>query len=246
MATFKKKLCMHSAICLNRTRCLYTCLLLLTGFSLLPCSAQEGAKVSLEFVCFPRASDAEPLQLLTGDAKAIEIETPSNEVSKAHMVQARSTWVLGKMITGDDGKQKFEVYGKTKALASSKQLLVLLRKGATNADGFEIIALDSQKIKFGGEKFLFLNTSKVAIAGKIGKQSIALKPGSHSMIKPKPDRGVRKNLCHVSFAYLRNKEWKIFSSTTWPVHKNARALVFFYQDPTTKRLRLHAIRDFMN
>jgi len=237
---------MHSTTCFNRTRLIYTCLLLLVGFFLFPCSAQEGAKVSLKFVCFPRANDTEPLQLLTGDAKAIEVETPSNEVSKPHMVQARNTWVIGKMITGDDGKPKFEVYGKTKALTSSKQLLVLLRKGATNADGFEIIALDSRKINFGGEKFLFLNTAKVAIAGKIGKQAVALKPGAHTIIKPKPDRGVRKNLCHVSFAYLRNKEWKIFSSTTWPVHKNARALVFFYQDPTTKRLRLHAIRDFMN
>lgn len=237
---------MHNTICVNRRRLIYTCLLLLVGLSLFPCNGQEGAKVSLQFVCFPRASDAETLQLLTGEAKTIDIETPSNEISKPHMVQARSTWVIGKMITGDDGKPKFEVYGKTKALASSKQLLVLLRKGATNADGFEIIALDSRKISFGGEKFLFLNTAKVAIAGKIGKQSVALKPGAHSIIKPKPDRGVRKNLCHVSFAYSVKKEWKIFSSTTWPVHKNARALVFFYQDPTTKRLRLHAIRDFMN
>jgi hypothetical protein len=236
---------MHSAINFNRAQRLYTYVLLVAGFSLFPCSAQEGAKVSLTFVTFPRNSDAEPLELLIGEAKSIEIEAPSNEISKTHLVPARSTWTIGKMVTGDDGKAKFEVYGKTKALTSSRQLLLLIRKGQTNADGFDIIAIDSRKAEFGGEKFLFLNASKVAIAGKIGKEKIALKPGSYKVIKPKPDRGVRKNLCHVSFAYGVKKEWKVFSSTIWPVHKNARALVFFYQDPSTKRLRLHAIRDFM-
>ena len=236
---------MHSSSNFNRTRRLCTSFFLLIGFSLFPCNAQEGEKVSLKFISFPKSSEAEPLELRTGNAKTIEIEAPSNEVSKAHVVKALSTWQIGKMVTGDDGKPKFEVYGETKALASSRQLLLLVRKGQTNADGLEVIAIDSRKSQFDGGKFLYMNVSKVAIAGQIGEQKIALKPGSYSIIKPKPDRGARKNLCHVSFAYSVNKKWKVFSSTVWPIHKDARALVFFYQDPTTKRLRLQAIRDFL-
>lgn len=235
---------MHSAINFNRTRRLCASFLLLAGFSLFPCTAQDG-QVILKFVSFPKVSDPEPLEFLIGEAKTMKVEAPSNEISKPYAVKRQKYWMVGKMVAGEDGKSIFEVYGKTKALTSSKQLLLLIRKGKTNAEGFEIIALDSRKAQFAGEKFLFLNAAKVDIAGVIGKKKFALKPGQHSIVKPKADRGARKNLCHVSFAYRRQKEWKTFSSTVWPVSKNVRALIFFYQDPKTKRLRLHTIRDFL-
>jgi hypothetical protein len=236
---------MHSAINFNRTRRLCTSFFLLAGFSLFPCGAQEGQKIALKFVSFPGVADPEPLELLIGEEKIMEVEAPSSEISKPYAVKRQATWMVGKMVTGEDGKSKFEIYGKTKALTSSKQLLLLIRKGKTNAEGFKILALDGRGTQFAGEKFLFLNVAKVDIAGVVGKKKFALKPGAHSILKPKADHGARKNLCHVSFAYRQQKEWKVFSNTTWPVSKSARALVFFYQDPKTRHLRLHTIRDFL-
>ena len=221
------------------------CCSVLISLFLHPCHAQQEQGVALKFVSFPKTSDEEPLELLLSDSRTVAIKAPSNEVSKTHMVRAQRSWVIGKRVTDEDGNPNFKIYGKTQALASPKQLLVLIRKGPNNSDGFDIIALDGQKAKFNNGKFLFMNTANVGIAAVIGEQKIALQPGKHQVIKPEPNAGARKNLCHVSFAYRRNEDWKVFSSTMWPINKNARALVFFYQDNKTKRLRLHTIRDFM-
>jgi hypothetical protein len=236
---------MRTAIKFNRTQLLRICFILLTGFSLFPCAAQEGQTVALKFVSFPKTTDPEPLELLVGEGRTIKVDAPSYDISKPHAVTSQGVWRIGKTVKGEDGKSKFEVYGETKALQSSKQLLLLIRKGRTNAEGFKIIAFDSQDTQFGGEKFLFLNGSKVEIAGVIGNSKFALKPGTHIIIRPEVVHGERKNLCHVSFAYSRDEKWKPFSSTVWPVSKDARSLVFFYHDPQSSKLSLHTIQDVL-
>jgi len=50
---------------------------------------------------------------------------------------------------------------------------------------------------------------------------------------------------HAMFYFRAGDKAKPFFSSKWPTTKNARGLIFFYQDPETKRLRLHSIRDFL-
>jgi len=71
----------------------------------------------------------------------------------------------------------------------------------------------------------------------------AVKPGQHVVVKPVLKSG--QGLCHAEFWYGTGETVKPFFSSTWPVNAVARALIFFYHDPDTKRLRLHSIRDFM-
>lgn len=218
-------------------------LLLAWAASMHPCLAQQSENVTLRFVSFPRLAKPQPIELLIGEGKTLEIEIPSNQLSAPYSVKRLATWAVGKIGEGTDGTPKFKVYGKARALSSSQQLLLLVRKGATNADGFTIIPFDNRATQFGSRKFLFLNATKIDIAGEVGAKKFALKPGRHTIIRPTADQG--KDLCHAIFYYRKEKAWKSFFSSNWPLRDKARGLIFFYNDPRTSRLKLHSIRDFL-
>ena len=208
-----------------------------------PCLAQEAAKVSLRFLSFPKAIDPVKVELRLSEGKTMELEAPSNEFSPAVDVVSTGVWSVGETVEGPDGKPVFKEYGKTKAVASPQQMLLLVRKGKENADGFELVALDGRVDGFGGGKFLFMNAAKVDIAGVVGSEKFAVKPGKFSIIKPKGEARDSK-LVHATLYFRKDDQPKPFFSSTWPLSDAARCLIFFYHDPDTKRLRLHSIRDF--
>lgn len=209
-----------------------------------PCLAQETAKVSLRFLSFPKAIDPIKVELQSSEGKTIDIEAPSSEFSPPVDVVSTGVWSVGETVEGPDGKPVFKEYGRTKAVASPQQMLLLVRKGKENADGFELVALDGRVDSFGGGKFLFMNAAKVDIAGVVGSEKFVVKPGKFSIIKPKGKAGDNK-LVHTTLYFRADGQPKPFFSSTWPLSNAARCLIFFYHDPNTKRLRLHSIRDFI-
>lgn len=213
------------------------------ALSLVPCHAQEEEKVTLQFLSFPKSLDPKPVELLIGDGKTLEVEIPTNEFSKPYKVKRLSTWAFGKSDTDKDGKPVFTVFGQAKALGSAKQLILLVRKGPNNADGMEVIPIDNDIANFGGGKFLFMNAAKVDIAGETGEVKFALKPGAHTIIRPKADPNGRT--FHAMFYFRKDDEAKPFFSSKWPISDNISNLIFFYHEPDTKRLRMHTIRNFL-
>lgn len=203
--------------------------------------AQDG-KVTLQFVSFPKTLKPEPVELLIGKGKTMMVELPTHELSAPYRVDAREAWALGKMDEDAEGKPAFTVYGRTKSLGVAKQLILVIRKGKTSADGFKLIPFDNRAGKFGGGQFLFVNAATVAIAGEVGTRKFALAPGRTAIITPRPDQG--DQLCHATLFYRINQEAKGFLDTNWPLQPDARGLIFIYNDPRTSRLRLHTIRDF--
>jgi hypothetical protein len=214
------------------------------GLALLPCAAQDGDEVTLQFLSFPKMIDPKPVELRVGEDQTIEVQIPTNEFSAPYKVKRLGTWAVGKSVTGEDGKPAFQTFGSSKALASPKQLILLVRKGPENADGMEVIPIDNQVGNFGGGKFLFMNAARIDIAGIVGEEKFALQPGKHIIIQPKAELKERDH-CQSSFYFRKDEEAKPFFSSTWPVNRKARGLVFFYHDPNTQRLRLHTIRTFL-
>lgn len=219
--------------------------LLLAGLalSLVPCHAQEDGKVTLQFLSFPKTLDPQPVELLLGEGKTLEVEIPTNELSETHKVTRLASWAVGESTTGEDGKAVFKVFGQAPALASPRQLILLVRKGATNADGIEVIPINNGAANFGGGKFLFMNAAKVDIAGEAGGVKFAVKPGAHAIIKPKAEPNGRT--FHAMFYFRKENEAVPFFSSKWPISDNVCNLIFFYHDPETKRLRMHTIRNFL-
>lgn len=210
---------------------------------LIPCSAQEEENITLQFLSFPKSLDPKPVELQIGDGKTLEVEIPTVELSKTYKVKRLSTWAVGKSDVDKDGKPTFTVFGQAKALDSSKQLILLVRKGADNADGMEVIPINNDVGNFGGSKFLFMNAAKVDIAGETGGVKFAIKPGAHTIVKPKAESDGRT--FHAMFYFRMDNEAVPFFSSKWPISDSINNLIFFYHDPETKRLRMHTIRNFL-
>lgn len=207
-----------------------------------PCAAQDTDKIQLRFLSFPKSMEPVKLELRLSEEKSVAIEAPSNEFSKPLSIAPLAVWSVGETVQGPDGKPVFREFGRTQAPTSPQQVLVLIRKGAANSDGFDLLALDIGATAFGGGKFLFFNAAKVDIAGVVGEEKFMLKPDSHKIIQPKTESD--KRTAHAMFYFRKGDEARPFFSSRWPVNARARSLVFFYHDPESKRIRMHTVRNF--
>jgi hypothetical protein len=209
------------------------------------CFAQDE-QVSLQFVSFPKLANAKPVELLIGDGKTMKVELPTNCLSPVYKVNRLNQWVLGKSSTGADDEFVFDTYGKVASIASAKQLVLVIRKGANDSDGFELILMSNQHSKFGGGMYFFMNAAKVDIAVKIGDQKFALKPRAHKLVQPKPSKVKGKRKYLYTYIHFRKGTKAIpFYESTWRFSEKARCMVFLYHDTHTHQLRTHTIRDYI-
>ena len=199
----------------------------------------------LQFMTFPMVMEPLEVELLVGEGKTVILKIPSNEFSETVRVPRMASLVFGKTVFDEkEKKPSFKIYGQGKPDEASKQLVLLIRKGGTMVDGFEVRAISSDIKAFGGGKLLFVNATKVSIGGKTGDKPFALKTGAQAIIKPKLEANGR--LTHVEFFYAREDKAVPFFSAMWPVADHYRGLVFFYHDPNNEnKIRIHSFRDFL-
>ena len=210
----------------------------------IPAFAQDAATVNLRFISFPKSDEIAEVELYLGEGRTIDVEIPSNDLSKDYRVPAMQEWVVGESTQGEDGKPVFKSYGKVARLSSSKQIILLVRKGKENADGFELVPSADGDSGLSGGQMLFFNAADIRVGGVVGGKKFGIKPKQHMIIEPKAEKNGR--LCHASLFYERDGKPKPFFSSKWPVSDYTRGMVFIYHDPETRRLRLHSIRDFLD
>jgi len=215
-----------------------------------PLIAQQAEQVTLRFLSFPKSNSPQPVELLIGEGETLEVKIPTNALSAPYKVRRLSTWAVGKMEPSANAEEPppFITYGSARALASSNQLILLIRDGKENADGMRVIPLDNNLSNFGGGQFFFMNASKVDVAGVLGGTKFALKPRTHTIIKPKEmtrREGAAANQFFTEFFFRKEEEARPFFSSTWPANEKARSMVFFYHDPHNERLRMHTIRSYV-
>lgn len=218
----------------------------LTALVISFCQAQEEQRISLQFLSFPAHPTPQPIELLIGENRTTPIEIPSNELSPDYRVTRSESAVVGITTKNDKGESIFKVLGKAPLLPSSKQIIILLRKGENDSDGFVVIPIDGALNNFTGGSYLFINISQLNIGGVIGDKNFALKPGQRNLLKPTPTH--QGGGCQVTLAYQKDdndKKGKKFYDTRWTIDERFRTLVFFYQDPETKSLGIAPIVNFL-
>lgn len=212
------------------------------AFAIQPVAAQEGGEVALRFLSFPRTLDPEPVELVVGEGRTVEVKAPSNEFSETVRVPRMASWVIGRTTLDEERNPGFTVFGKGKALASARQIVLLIRKGKSPEEGVEVIAIDDRAGRFWGGDFLFFNAAKVDIACDVAGEKFAIKPGDHHIMRPEGDG----RTAHFTFYFRKADAPRPFFSSRWPIDDEARGLIFFYHDPDSNRLRLHTIRNFID
>jgi hypothetical protein len=150
---------------------------------------------------------------------------------------------VGKTITNEKGESVFQTYGTANSIAAKKQIILLIRKGEKNSDGFVVLPLNGQLDEFAGGNYLLINASKMQVGGIIGNKKFTLKPGQKDLLKPKASHTAGG--CQVTLSYLRDDKWKVFYDTRWVVNVRYRSLIFFYQDPESGSLGVAPIMDFL-
>jgi hypothetical protein len=210
------------------------------------CQGQEEQKISLQFLAFPPLANPEPIELLVGDKKTIPIDIPGHELSPEYKITRPESIIVGVTTKNEKGEPVFQVLGTAPPLASQKQIILLLRKGEKNSDGFTMIPIDGELTNFSGGSYLFVNVSQLNIGGVIGDKNFALKPGQRNLIKPKATH--EGGGCQVTLSYQKDEtdtKGKKFYDTRWSVNDGFRTLVFFYQDPETKKIGVAPIVNFL-
>ncbi len=207
----------------------------------------QNETIDLHFISFPKSAEPEPLQLLIGKGETIEVELPTNHVSKAYQVPVLSKWTLGKTTTTEEGKLSFQNFGSTASIKSKSQLVLVLRPDKDKPEDLNLVALDFSEGGFGGGDYLFLNATKVDIAGVVGETKFSVKPSKSKLMAPKAtNKKGGRSYTYARF-FFRNKETaKGFFSATWRLNEKARSIVIFYHDPGTRQIRLHIIRSFVS
>lgn len=221
-------------------------------FSLIVClimpwiANAQKEQISLQFVSFPMSNDPKPIELFTGEGKTIEVELPTNSLSRTYKVPKLQSWILGKTVTGKDEKPSFTIYGQTNATSAASQLVLVIRKGISDEDGYDLICFDNNASGFSGGKYIFLNATKVDVAGEVGDLKFALKPKKHTLLAPKPseEKNDRKYL-YTTLYFRKGEEATPFYTSTWRFSEKARSMVVFYHEAQNQRIRTHTIRDYL-
>lgn len=223
--------------------------LISTGFllcSLAVAVAQEVEHVKVRFISFPKLQDAKPVELLLGDGKTLPVELPTNSISSTYQIPKPAKWALGKTVVGADGKPSFTVYGSAPALAAAEQVVLVARKGKTDADGFTLIPFAETADGFGGGSYIFFNASKVDIACKLGDTKLVIKPLECKLAAPKPSDVLnQKDLLFVYLYFRKAQEAQPFYSSQWRYSKKVRTMVFLYHDQNSIHLKMHMVRDYV-
>ena len=197
--------------------------------SILPdtASAQNPPpRIQLQFITFPKKLDIQPLELNLGK-ETIEIAAPGHEFGPPYKVPPLANIIIGKTVQGEDGKPRFDTYGRAKALPSREQIILLIRKGDNPSDGFHVLPMDARAAEFPGGSFKFINASSKKVGSEIGNEKFAIEPGKQKLIKPKPDH--EGNVAQTTFYYEKdNKKPKKFSDGRWSTDPAFRTMVFFY------------------
>lgn len=221
-------------------RFLRTIALTILALAVAPIGSAQDAKMSLKFLAFPAHTNPKPVELIISTTETIEVNTPGHRISKTYIVPALKQIVVGKSGVDAEGNPSFDVYGRADALPAKEQIILLLRKGKENSDGFVVLPINAQAQNFPGGSFLFINASNEDCAGIVGDKKFALKPGQQKLLEPKPDFG--GDVCQVALSYLREteegKEWKLFRNARWSCDKGLRTLAFFYQNPKTGKVSI--------
>ena len=205
----------------------------------------SAQNVKLQFLSFPRVADAKPLQLLVGEGEVLDIETPTNRLSRTYDVPKLNAWVLGRLEEGEED-ETFNVHGQVKSTGSKHQIVLLVRDAGGDTNKFEMMVLDQAGKGLNGGEFFIMNFSKAEIGGVVGDKKFALKGREHIIIAPAPDRlvGDRKFAIATLF-FKKGQVAEPFFTKQWRLSENANSMVFLYHDPNNDRLRLHSIRNFL-
>lgn len=109
--------------------------------------------------------------------------------------------------------------------------------------GFEPVVIPADSDSFRPGDFYLHNVSKQPVFGKVGTTDFSLKHRSGKVVRPK---GVRENRFYdVLIGTREAQQNRLISSSRWPLQKQMRTYVFFFDNPVRGDVDFRAVDEFV-
>ena len=136
--------------------------------------------------------------------------------------------------------------GKSTSLADvrlpeeGKAFIVMLIPAAK---GYQAVVMAANDPKFKPGDVYFYNHANKPVLGYVGTSKFTLAPGKGKSLRP---AGAHKEgFYDVGFGVKEKEGNRAISTTRWPVEERIRSYVFFFVNPTSKRLDFRAVDEFV-
>jgi hypothetical protein len=199
-------------------------------------SAQEGPKggdLKVRFLAERTPKDLGQVLMATEKEKSPAFDLPINNLSEPQPAPAR-VFAL-KPATGKD-----VALTNITLPESGKSFIVLLVPAAT---GYKSVVIAAEDPAFKPGDVYFYNHGDKPVLGYVGTATFVLAPGKGQTLTPK---GAKEGKFYdVGFGVREKEGDRALSTTRWPVDDKIRSYVFFFVNPTTKRLDFRAVDEFV-
>ena len=124
---------------------------------------------------------------------------------------------------------------------SGKSFIILLIPAT--AGGYKPVVISAEDPDFKPGDVYFYNHADKPVLGYVGTAKFILDPAKGQTLRPKGAKP--ENYYDVGFGVREKEGDRALSTTRWPVDDKIRSYVFFFVNPSTKRLDFRAVDEFV-
>jgi hypothetical protein len=198
-------------------------------------SAQEapkGGDLKVRFLAERTPKDLGQVLMATDKAKSTPFDLPVNNLSEPQAAPAR--------VFAVKPADKDISLANVTLPEAGKSFIVLLVPAAT---GYKPVVIAAEDPAFKPGDVYFYNHGDKPVLGYVGTATFVLQPGKGQVLTPK---GAKEGKFYdVGFGVREKEGDRALSTTRWPVDDKIRSYVFFFMNPTTKRLDFRAVDEFV-
>jgi len=166
-------------------------------------------------------------------AKSAPFDLPTNNVSPPVAAPARAFELRS--------AAKDVSLAKISLPDAGKSFIVLLVPAA--AGGYQPVILRADDPAFKPGDVYFYNHADKTVLGYVGTAKFVLEPAKGQILRPQGARP--EKFYDVGFGVREKEGDRALSTTRWPVDDKQRSYIFFFTNPTTKRVDFRAVDEFV-
>ncbi|MCW1926453.1 hypothetical protein OKA05_28135 [Luteolibacter arcticus] len=197
--------------------------------------APKSGDLKVRFLAERAPKDLGQVLMATPEAKSAPFDLPINNLSEYQAAPARLFSLKQATAAEKEGSLTNVTLPE-----NGKSFIVLLVPAAT---GYKTVVIPADDPSFKPGDVYFYNHGDKPVLGYVGTATFVLQPGKGQTLTPKGAKP--ENYYDVGFGVREKEGDRALSTTRWPVDNKIRSYVFFFMNPTTKRLDFRAVDEFV-
>lgn len=195
--------------------------------------APKSGDLKVRFLAERAPKELGQVVMAAADVKSAPFDLPINNLSEPMAPPARAFAL--KQAAGKDTPVA------TIALPEDGKSFIVLLVPATS--GYKPVVISAEDPSFKPGDVYFYNHGDKPVLGYVGTATFVLAPGKGQTLTPKGAKP--EGYYDVGFGVREKEGDRALSTTRWPVDDKIRSYVFFFINPSTKRLDFRAIDEFV-